>query len=219
MGSRTTSVRGARRARSNCEGAIRDRSPASRLGQGGRSVKESSVPARRFAASALVRTSEEALRFPITRCFAIGYVQLLPRVRPRQRPLDRVSHTPSFTVVRCTVSTHLTRVEGTLCGSSSFRHPASVPTTPQNTLRLSVHLVGIFPQIWREIEVPAAAHLGSLHNVLQTVMGWTDSHLHEFAVDGARYACPDLGWVGGSFDPAAFDRRAVNDVLAQIPLD
>lgn len=44
----------------------------------------------------------------------------------------------------------------------------------------------IEPPIWRRTQVPWAMTLG-VHRVFQVVMGWTDSHLHEFVVRGQRY--------------------------------
>jgi hypothetical protein len=42
------------------------------------------------------------------------------------------------------------------------------------------------PPIWRRIQVPDST-LGELHEVLQVVMGWEDSHLHQFIVRGEYY--------------------------------
>lgn len=46
---------------------------------------------------------------------------------------------------------------------------------------LRVELVGSEPLIWRLIEVDGALALDRFHLVLQSAMGWTDSHLHSFA--------------------------------------
>lgn len=40
------------------------------------------------------------------------------------------------------------------------------------------------------MEVPGRYTLGSLHQVLQIAMGWTNSHLHVFEVGGIRYSDP-----------------------------
>ena len=45
-------------------------------------------------------------------------------------------------------------------------------------------LKGSDPPIWRRIQVPDLT-LGELHDVLQVVMGWEDSHLHQFIIRGA----------------------------------
>ncbi|MDP9198660.1 MAG: plasmid pRiA4b ORF-3 family protein [Pseudomonadota bacterium] len=36
--------------------------------------------------------------------------------------------------------------------------------------------------------------LPALHRVFQAAMGWTNSHLHEFVINGVRYAAPDPEW-------------------------
>ncbi len=56
--------------------------------------------------------------------------------------------------------------------------------------RLKVTLKGIRPAIWRRIEVPGDFTFAKLHRVLQIAMGWTDSHLHEFAVGNRRFGDP-----------------------------
>jgi hypothetical protein len=52
---------------------------------------------------------------------------------------------------------------------------------------LHVELERIEPIIWRRIQVPAGITLPKLHDVLQTVMGWTNSHLHSFDIDSKQY--------------------------------
>ncbi len=53
--------------------------------------------------------------------------------------------------------------------------------------RLKVVLKGIRPPIWRRFLVPSDITLGRLHDCLQAVMGWSDSHLHQFEARGVRY--------------------------------
>jgi len=89
---------------------------------------------------------------------------------------------------------------------------------------LKVRLLDIEHEILRRFVVPASITLDRIHDVIQIVMGWTDSHLHEFTIgkkryteypqergdglqneiaclDGAR-ACPpeDVGGIPGYFD-------------------
>lgn len=47
---------------------------------------------------------------------------------------------------------------------------------------LRVELEEIEPLIWRRILVPAKITLPQLHDLLQLVMGWTNSHLHSFEI-------------------------------------
>ncbi len=57
--------------------------------------------------------------------------------------------------------------------------------------QMKVTLVGSKPPIWRRIQVPASIKLSELHWILQKVMGWTDSHMHAFAVGARSYGEPD----------------------------
>lgn len=52
---------------------------------------------------------------------------------------------------------------------------------------LKIQLLGIEPAIWRRFVVPSSITLDRLHDVIQIVMGWTDSHLHEFTIGKNRY--------------------------------
>ena len=52
---------------------------------------------------------------------------------------------------------------------------------------LEIALFGIAPRIWRRFAVPGRITLAGLHDVIQCVMGWTDSHLHEFIVGERHY--------------------------------
>jgi len=54
--------------------------------------------------------------------------------------------------------------------------------------QLKVVLLGSKPPIWRRLQVPGNANLNWLHAVLQTAMGWTNSHLHHFLTREARYS-------------------------------
>lgn len=57
----------------------------------------------------------------------------------------------------------------------------TMPTTTKPALfRLRVHLVGSHPEIWRLIEIDADLRLDHVHTALQIVMGWENSHLHDF---------------------------------------
>ena len=47
------------------------------------------------------------------------------------------------------------------------------------------------PPIWRRIQVSDCT-LDKLHEHIQTAMGWTNSHLHHFRIDGKLYGDPML---------------------------
>lgn len=46
--------------------------------------------------------------------------------------------------------------------------------------QIKVSLPNADPPIWRRIQIHRDSRLGKLHRILQAVMGWTDSHLHQF---------------------------------------
>ncbi len=62
-------------------------------------------------------------------------------------------------------------------------------TQTETIYRMRIDLRGAKPPIWRRIEVPDCT-LAELHVAIQIAMGWTDSHLHEFEIDGEGYSCP-----------------------------
>lgn len=68
--------------------------------------------------------------------------------------------------------------------------PAAAKSAVGPTYQLKVVLLGVEPPIWRRLQVPGNASLGWLHAVLQTAMGWTNSHLHHFLTRDARYSDP-----------------------------
>jgi len=77
---------------------------------------------------------------------------------------------------------------------------------------LRVTLDGTKPPIWRRVAVPSDITLGQMHEVIQMVMGWTDSHLHQFLLrDKALKPNPEeiARWVQqGAWDEAfAFRMR------------
>ena len=57
--------------------------------------------------------------------------------------------------------------------------------------QLRIELLEVTPTVWRRIIVPETITLPRLHRVLQAGMGWTNSHLHEFVINGVRYGEPD----------------------------
>jgi hypothetical protein len=59
------------------------------------------------------------------------------------------------------------------------------------------------PPIWRRVVVRSDMRLDRLHTVIQLVMGWTDSHLHQFTVGQTRYGVPD--------PDLAFDDSVLNE--------
>ena len=67
---------------------------------------------------------------------------------------------------------------------------STTKTTP-SIYQLKITLIGIEPPIWRRIQVPSTIPLCCLHDTLQAVLGWTDSHLHQFEKDGKVWGDPE----------------------------
>jgi hypothetical protein len=57
---------------------------------------------------------------------------------------------------------------------------------------LKLEMLEVEPLIWRRLLVPGSITLAQLHEVLQTAMGWTNSHLHEFIVGEHIYSDPEF---------------------------
>ena len=56
--------------------------------------------------------------------------------------------------------------------------------------QLKITLRDIRPPVWRRVQVKDCT-LAKLHDIIQTVMGWTESHLHAFEIGGEQYGEPD----------------------------
>jgi hypothetical protein len=70
------------------------------------------------------------------------------------------------------------------------------PKSKPSIYELKITLLGIEPSIWRRIQVPSTMLLCCLHDALQAVMGWTDSHLHQFEKDGKYWGVPETDEFG-----------------------
>ncbi len=80
--------------------------------------------------------------------------------------------------------------------------PAAKPARPASTdapvAQLKVTLKNFNPAIWRRILVKSDVTLGTLHAIIQMVMGWSGGHMHQFIL-GKR---PNLLFIGS---PEGFD--------------
>jgi hypothetical protein len=67
--------------------------------------------------------------------------------------------------------------------------PTAKPKT--SVYQLKITLTAIEPPIWRRIRVPSTIALCCLHDALQAVLGWNDSHLHRWEKDGLYWGVPE----------------------------
>jgi hypothetical protein len=88
--------------------------------------------------------------------------------------------------------------------------------------QLKITLTGIDPPISRRIQVPSTLLLCCLHDALQAVMDWTDSHLHQFEKDGRYWGDPgsddsgDLKLIDESRVPVGKVLKAEGDALVYV---
>lgn len=65
---------------------------------------------------------------------------------------------------------------------SSKKVSESVLGQPIAAYQLKIVLKRVTPAIWRRVVVPLDCSLEELHDIIQTAMGWFDSHLYEFRI-------------------------------------
>jgi len=63
--------------------------------------------------------------------------------------------------------------------------------TPSKTFQIKITLEGSKPPIWRRVLVGDNLTLAAFHQLIQVVMGWTNSHLHMFEIYGQIYGDPE----------------------------
>ncbi len=66
------------------------------------------------------------------------------------------------------------------------------PVQYGDALTLRIEINRVQPAIWRRVRVPAHYSVGNLHTIIQTVFGWTDSHLHGFMINGLEFGVADV---------------------------
>lgn len=64
----------------------------------------------------------------------------------------------------------------------------------RHVYQLTLELEDSNPKIWRRISVPGNMTLAGLDMIIQAVMGWTNSHLHEFRIQGLVYGAHEAEW-------------------------
>ena len=75
---------------------------------------------------------------------------------------------------------------------------------------IRVQLRDIEPTIWRLLRVRPQTRLARFHKILQKAMGWTDSHLHLFEIDGKPYGEGDFDW---DFDVQDYTDVKLEDIF------
>ncbi|MBK5239233.1 MAG: plasmid pRiA4b ORF-3 family protein, partial [Actinomycetales bacterium] len=63
---------------------------------------------------------------------------------------------------------------------------------PPRMFTLRIELLESIPPIWRSVQVPSDLTLDRVHDVIQTSMGWTNSHLHSFIPSPGSGSTPSI---------------------------
>ena len=84
----------------------------------------------------------------------------------------------------------------------------SIPIS-ERLFQFKITLVESKPPIWRRIQVKNCT-LDKLHERIQAVMGWNNSHLHRFEIKGERYGDPEY------LDDGYDDFRCVDSTITRI---
>jgi hypothetical protein len=71
----------------------------------------------------------------------------------------------------------------------SPKKSGSAPLIPWWQVRID--LLDVTPRVWRRLLIPENLRLPQLHYILQTCVGWSLGHLHEFILGGKRYSTHD----------------------------
>ena len=94
--------------------------------------------------------------------------------------------------------------------------PSSENGKPLQLYQLKITLLHIKPPIWRRIQVEDCT-LDMLHEHIQTVMGWTNSHLHRFEIGDQRYGDPEL--LKEDFHDFGFEDSTTTKISEIVPAD
>jgi len=70
------------------------------------------------------------------------------------------------------------------------------------TYQLRITIDSIQPVIWRRVQVPSGITLEVFHHVIQTAMGWQETHSHQFSIDQRSYGPRDETGTSGASDEA-----------------
>ena len=82
--------------------------------------------------------------------------------------------------------------------------------------QVQITLKGSRPRIWRRLLVPSDTLLSDFHMIIQTAMGWTNSHLHQFVKDQTYYTVKmedDMYW--NDYDNIDYKGLKISDLLSK----
>lgn len=80
--------------------------------------------------------------------------------------------------------------------------------------QIQIALKGFKPKIWRRVLVTSDLLLSDFHKIIQTSMGWTNFHLHQFIKNGTFYTVrmtDDDTW--GEMNNVDYKKIKISDLL------
>jgi hypothetical protein len=89
----------------------------------------------------------------------------------------------------------------------------TLATKASATAVFRIELLDVEPLIWRRIRVARSATFKELHDILQIVLGWQDSHLHEFRAGKLLLGAKDVNELDGRENLQDEDNWSLNDLL------
>ncbi len=165
-------------------------------------------------------TKEPTFPLRLTQAQRRAVAGLLPNLSPRLA-LDAKNRTSHFTLAEIEeIATECTKAipkAKTGMERNSLRHVveaaerairqsqgiARIPAKDR-LYQFRITLKGVTPPIWRRTQTRDCT-LDKLHERIQTSMGWTNSHLHQFKINGVLYGDPQLLLQGWEDDPEIID--------------
>ncbi len=75
--------------------------------------------------------------------------------------------------------------------------------------QLKISLLHCANPVWRRILVEGSTTLHEVHYLIQNALGWTNSHPHEFYIDGELYSAPDPEYGDDMLDENEYTLEAV----------
>ena len=80
--------------------------------------------------------------------------------------------------------------------------------------QIQIALQGFKPKIWRRILIPSDLLLSDFHKIIQSTMGWTNSHLHQFIKNQTFYTkrLPDDD-LWNEMDNVDYEELKISDLL------
>ena len=64
---------------------------------------------------------------------------------------------------------------------------------------IKITIENTHPPVWRRVLVPERITFSDLHEIIQTVFGWEDAHLHEFSIPSKNIIIDDEGTYGDRY--------------------